>query len=50
MAEAMRFTAAAANPYVQHPLPLQEGSRLAAAGKLRQAALAFEAAAQVKPA
>ena len=43
----MRFTAATDNPYCQHPLPLQEGSRLAAAGTLRFALLAFEAAAQV---
>ena len=47
LAGAMRLAPASDNPFVTHPLPLQEGRRLLAEGRVGDASLAFEAAAQV---
>ncbi len=43
----MRLAPASGNPFAAHPAPLQEGRRLLAEGRVGDASLAFEAAAQV---
>ena len=44
----MRLAPASSNPFAGHPLPMQEGRRLLAEGRVGDASLAFEAAAQVR--
>jgi hypothetical protein len=47
LAAEMRLAPANSNPFVAHPLPMQEGRRLLAEGRVGDASLAFEAAVQV---
>ena len=45
----MRLAPAISNPFAMHPLPMQEGRRLLAEGRIGDASLAFEAAVLVTP-
>ena len=49
LAKRMRFTPEADNPYAHHPTSEAEGFKLMQASRHGQAALAYEAAIQVRP-